>query len=162
MIVSLAAACELRERARAEGRPCAVANGAFDLLHVGHVRYLQAAKELVPGGLLIAGVNSDASVRLSKGPSRPVVPERERAEIVDALRCVDLVVLFDEKDAAALLTALRPDLHVKGTDYTAESVPERALVERLGGRTVIAGDPKDHSTTELVARLGRPDSGVGR
>jgi rfaE bifunctional protein nucleotidyltransferase chain/domain len=162
MIVSLAAACELRERARAEGRPCAVANGAFDLLHVGHVRYLQAAKELVPGGLLIAGVNSDASVRLSKGPSRPMVPERERAEIVDALRCVDLVVLFDEKDAAALLTALRPDLHVKGTDYTAESVPERALVERLGGRTVIAGDPKDHSTTELVARLGRPDPSDGR
>lgn len=162
MIVSLAAACELRERARAEGRPCAVANGAFDLLHVGHVRYLQAAKELVPGGLLIAGVNSDASVRLSKGPSRPVVPERERAEIVDALRCVDLVVLFDEKDAAALLTALRPDLHVKGTDYSAQSVPERALVERLGGRTVIAGDPKDHSTTELVARLGRPDPDGGR
>jgi rfaE bifunctional protein nucleotidyltransferase chain/domain len=162
MIVSLAAACELRERARSEGRPCAVANGAFDLLHVGHVRYLQAAKELVPGGLLIAGVNSDASVRLSKGPSRPVVPERERAEIVDALRCVDLVVLFDEKDAAALLTALRPDLHVKGTDYTAQSVPEQALVERLGGRTVIAGDPKDHSTTELVARLGRPDPAGGR
>ena len=151
MIVSLDEARALRERARASGSTCAVANGAFDLLHVGHVRYLRAARELAD--LLIVGVNTDRSVRLSKGPSRPVMPERERAEIVDALRCVDLVVLFDEQDAAALLTALRPDLHVKGTDYTAEGVPERALVERLGGRTVIAGDPKDHSTTELVARL---------
>ena len=153
MIVSLDEAREIRERARAEGRTCAVANGAFDLLHVGHVRYLRAARE--QADLLIVGVNTDRSVRLSKGPSRPVLPERERAEIVDALRCVDLVVLFDEQDAGALLTALRPDLHVKGTDYTAESVPERALVERLGGRTVIAGDPKDHSTTDLVARLRR-------
>jgi len=138
----------------------AVANGAFDLLHVGHLRYLEDAKRLAvasgaggEGGLLIVGVNTDASVRAGKGPSRPLVPQDERAELVAALRCVDLVVLFDEPTAEALLTALRPDLHVKGTDYTAESVPERALVERLGGRTVIAGDPKDHSTTDLLARL---------
>ena len=153
MICALDEAVRLRERARKEGRTCAVANGAFDLLHVGHVRYLRAAKELAD--LLIVGINTDASVRLSKGPRRPVMPQAERAEIVDALACVDLVVLFDERDASALLQALRPDLHVKGTDYTAESVPERALVESLGGRTVIAGDPKDHSTTELVARLKR-------
>lgn len=153
MICALAEAVRLRERARAEGRTCAVANGAFDLLHVGHVRYLRAAKELAD--LLVVGVNTDASVRLSKGPDRPVVPQAERAEIVDALAGVDLVVLFDERDAGALLQALRPDFHVKGTDYTAQSVPERALVESLGGKTVIAGDPKDHSTTGLVARLRR-------
>ncbi len=153
MICALEEAVRLRERARAAGRTCAVANGAFDLLHVGHVRYLRAAKELAD--LLVVAINTDASVRLSKGPERPVVPQAERAEIVDALACVDLVVFFDEKDAGALLQALRPDFHVKGTDYSAESVPERALVERLGGRTVIAGDPKHHSTTELVARLKR-------
>ena len=153
MICSLEQAIEARAAARARGAIVAVANGAFDLLHVGHVRYLQAAKELTRGGLLFVGVNSDASVRLSKGPSRPVLPERERAEIIDALRCVDLVVLFDEQTAGALLAALKPDLHVKGTDYTAEGVPERALVESFGGRTVIAGDAKDHSTTDLLARL---------
>lgn len=153
MICSLRQAVEARAAARARGAIVAVANGAFDLLHVGHVRYLQAAKELTRGGLLFVGVNSDASVRLSKDSSRPVVPERERAEIVDALRCVDYVVLFDEATAGALLSALQPDLHVKGTDYTADNVPERALVESFGGRTVIAGDPKDHSTTDLLARL---------
>jgi rfaE bifunctional protein nucleotidyltransferase chain/domain len=160
MIVSLAEAVQARDQARARGRTVAVANGAFDLLHVGHLRYLEDAKRLAvasgaggEGGLLIVGVNTDASVRAGKGPSRPLVPQDERAELVAALRCVDLVVLFDEPTAEALLTALRPDLHVKGTDYTAESVPERALVERLGGRTVIAGDPKDHSTTDLLARL---------
>lgn len=153
MIASLQQAIAAREEARARGKLCAVANGAFDLLHVGHVRYLTEAKELTRGGILIVGVNSDASVRLSKGPGRPVVPEAERAEIVDALRCVDLVVLFDEQTAGPLLAALKPDLHVKGTDYTAESVPERELVASFGGRTVIAGDPKDHSTTGLIARL---------
>jgi D-glycero-beta-D-manno-heptose 1-phosphate adenylyltransferase len=154
MIVPLAQAVLLREEARARGQKVSVANGAFDLLHVGHLRYLSAARALAGmDGLLVVGVNSDASVRASKGPGRPVIPEAERAELVDALRCVDLVTLFDEPTASSLLTALRPDLHVKGTDYTAESVPERALVERLGGRTVIAGDPKDHSTTDLLARL---------
>lgn len=154
MIVPLAQAVLLREEARARARQVAVANGAFDLLHVGHLRYLSAARALAgPDGLLIVGVNTDASVRAGKGPGRPVIPEAERAELVDGLRCVDLVVLFDEPTAGALLTALRPDLHVKGTDYTSETVPERALVERLGGRTVIAGDGKDHSTTDLLARL---------
>jgi cytidyltransferase-like protein len=125
MIVSLAQAVQAREQARARGRTVAVANGAFDLLHVGHLRYLEDAKRLAgASGVLIVGVNTDASVRAGKGPSRPLVPQDERAE-----------------------------LHVKGTDYTAESVPERVLVEQLGGRTVIAGDPKDHSTTDLIARL---------
>ncbi len=154
MIVSLAQAVKAREQARARGHTVAVANGAFDLLHVGHLRYLEDAKRLAgASGVLIVGVNTDASVRAGKGPSRPLVPQDERAELVAALRCVDLVVLFDEPTAEALLAALRPDLHVKGTDYTAESVPERVLVEQLGGRTVIAGDPKDHSTTDLLARL---------
>jgi rfaE bifunctional protein nucleotidyltransferase chain/domain len=152
-LVPLAQAVLARESARAQGRLVAVANGAFDLLHVGHVRYLEAAKELTNGGLLVVGVNTDRSVQASKGPRRPVLPERERAELVAALGCVDLVVLFDEPDAVALLSALRPDLHVKGTDYTEESVPEREVVARLGGRTAIAGDAKDHSTTDLLARI---------
>lgn len=151
--VQLAQAIAARESARAQGRTVAVANGAFDLLHVGHVRYLQAAKDLTRGGLLVVGVNSDRSVRAAKGPKRPIVPEEERTELVAALGCVDLVVLFDEPDARALLAALRPDLHVKGTDYSEDSVPERELMTRLGGRTVIAGDPKDHSTTDVVARI---------
>ncbi|HKB76943.1 MAG TPA: adenylyltransferase/cytidyltransferase family protein [Myxococcales bacterium] len=152
-LVPLAQAVLARESARAQGRVVAVANGAFDLLHVGHVRYLQGAKDLTRGGLLVVGVNTDRSVQASKGPRRPVLPEGERAELVAALGCVDLVVLFDEPDAVGLLTALRPDLHVKGTDYTAESVPEREVVARLGGRTAIAGDAKDHSTTDLLARI---------
>jgi D-glycero-beta-D-manno-heptose 1-phosphate adenylyltransferase len=152
-IVPLAQAAAARDAARAQGRAVAVANGAFDLLHVGHVRYLEAAKDLTRGGLLIVGVNSDSSVRASKGPKRPVVPERERAELVAALGCVDLVVFFDEPDALALLSALRPDVHVKGTDYTEESVPERELVARLGGRTAIVGDAKEHSTTDVIARI---------
>jgi rfaE bifunctional protein nucleotidyltransferase chain/domain len=154
VICSLAEAVAAREQARARGALCALANGAFDLLHVGHVRYLQAAKDLAgPAGLLVVAVNSDASVRVAKGPRRPVMPERERAEIVDALRCVDRVVLFEEPTVEALLKALRPDLHVKGTDYTAETVPEREVMAALGGRTVIAGDPKDHSSTDLISRL---------
>ncbi len=154
MIASLPAAVAAREAARREGRQVALANGAFDLLHVGHLRYLEGARGAAgEKGLLIVGVNTDASVRRSKGPARPIVPEGERAELVAALRCVDLAVLFDETTAEALLRALRPDLHVKGTDYTAETVPERAVMQELGGRTVIAGDPKEHSTTELVARL---------
>jgi len=152
-IVPLAQAVAAREAARVQGRLVAVANGAFDLLHVGHVRYLEGAKALTRGGLLVVGVNTDQSVRASKGPKRPIVPERERAELVAALGCVDLVVLFDEPDALALLSALRPDLHVKGTDYTEESVPERDLVARLGGRTAIAGDGKEHSTTDVIARI---------
>lgn len=158
MIISLAEAVSERELLRAHGHLCAVANGAFDLLHVGHLRYLEAAKKLVgENGLLIVGVNSDASVRLSKGEGRPIVPERERAELVAGLGCVDLVVIFEEKSAAALLTALRPNLHVKGTDYSPDTVPERGLMFTLGGKTVICGDPKDHSTTATAARLaGKP------
>ena len=152
-LVPLAEAVRVREAARGAGRKVAVANGAFDLLHVGHVRYLEAAKDLTSGGLLVVGVNTDRSVRASKGPGRPIVPEHERAEIVAALGCVDLVVLFDETDAAALLSALRPDLHVKGTDYTEGAVPEREVVARLGGRTAIAGDPKDHSTSDILSRV---------
>jgi rfaE bifunctional protein nucleotidyltransferase chain/domain len=154
LIVSLQDARAIREKARADGRLVVVANGAFDLLHVGHVRYLRGAKDLVrPFGLLIVGVNTDKSVRASKGPFRPLVPEADRAELVASLACVDLVVLFDEATAEALLEALAPDLHAKGTDYTPETVPERELVERLGGRTVITGDPKEHSTTDILARL---------
>lgn len=153
MICTLAEAQAFREEARKRGALVAVANGAFDLLHVGHLRYLEAAKAATQGGVLIVGVNTDSSVRAAKGPRRPIVPERERAELVDALRCVDRVVLFAEPTAAALLSALRPDLHVKGTDYTPGSVPERELVAGFGGRTVVAGDPKDHSTTDLIARL---------
>ena len=153
MICTLAEAQALREEARKRGALVAVANGAFDLLHVGHLRYLEGAKQATAGGFLIVGVNTDASVRALKGPRRPFVPEQERAELVAALRCVDRVVLFGEPTAAGLLTALRPDLHVKGTDYTAETVPERELVASFGGRTIVAGDPKDHSTTDLIARL---------
>jgi len=152
-VVTLAQAVAAREAARTQGREVAVANGAFDLLHVGHARYLHGAKEVTRGGLLIVGVNSDRSVRAIKGPKRPVVPEGERAELVAALGCVDLVVLFDEPDATALLTALRPDVHVKGTDYSQESVPERDVVARFGGRTAIAGDAKEHSTTDVIARI---------
>jgi rfaE bifunctional protein nucleotidyltransferase chain/domain len=153
VICTLAEAQAFREEARRRGAQVAVANGAFDLLHVGHLRYLEAAKAATSGGVLIVGVNTDVSVRASKGPRRPVIPESERAELVDALRCVDRVVLFSEPTAAELLEALRPDLHVKGTDYTADTVPERDLVASFGGRTVVAGDPKDHSTTDLIARL---------
>jgi D-glycero-beta-D-manno-heptose 1-phosphate adenylyltransferase len=153
MICTLAEAQAFREQARKRGVQVAVANGAFDLLHVGHLRYLEGAKAATRGGVLIVGVNTDASVRASKGPRRPILPERERAELVDALRCVDRVVLFDEPTAAGLLIALRPDLHVKGTDYTADTVPERDVVASFGGRTIVAGDPKDHSTTDLIARL---------
>jgi D-glycero-beta-D-manno-heptose 1-phosphate adenylyltransferase len=153
VICTLVEARSFREEARQRGALVAVANGAFDLLHVGHVRYLEAAKRATKGGFLIVGVNTDASVRSAKGKGRPVVPERERAEIVDALRCVDRVVLFAEPTATELLLALRPDLHVKGTDYTPQTVPEREVVASFGGRTLIAGDPKDHSSSDLIARL---------
>jgi rfaE bifunctional protein nucleotidyltransferase chain/domain len=138
---------------RASGKSIVFANGAFDLLHVGHVRYLEAAR--AEGDFLVVGVNSDRSVRAAKGPGRPVIPEAERAEIVAALACVDAVVLFDEDSPADLISLLRPEVHAKGTDYTAEAVPERAAVAAYGGRTVIVGDPKDHATTELIERVKR-------
>ena len=139
-----------RER-RKRGETIVFANGAFDLLHAGHVRYLQAARE--QGDWLAVGINSDASVRRAKGPGRPIVAESERAEIVAALACVDAVTLFEEDSPAELIEALRPDVHAKGTDYTADTVPERSSVAAYGGRTVIVGDPKDHATTDLIERI---------
>ncbi|HEY6308914.1 MAG TPA: adenylyltransferase/cytidyltransferase family protein [Candidatus Angelobacter sp.] len=135
---------------RAGGDKIILANGGFDLLHVGHVRYLRAAKEL--GGRLVVAVNSDAGMRALKGAERPRVPDHERAELVAALEGVDAVTIFDELDVRNLVRVLRPDVHAKGTDYTAESVPERDEVIACGGRVEIVGDPKDHSTTELLRR----------
>ncbi len=146
----------LLERAavlRREGKTIALANGCFDLLHVGHVRYLAGAA--AEADVLVVGVNDDASVRALKGPDRPIMPDVERAELLAALACVDCVVVFAGPTPAPLIAALRPDVHCKGTDYTADAVPERAVVAAYGGRTVIVGDPKDHSTRELVARIGR-------
>ena len=136
---------------RSRGRRVVLANGCFDLLHVGHVRYLSAARGL--GDALIVGLNSDASVRRLKGPGRPVMPADERAELIGALASVDLVVVFDDDSAAALIARLRPDVHAKGTDYTEESVPERAAVLAAGGRVAIAGDPKSHATRDLIAAI---------
>ena len=138
---------------RQAGDSITLANGAFDLLHVGHVRYLRAAKQL--GGRLIVGVNSDVSVRSLKGKGRPLVPEGERAEILAALADVDAVVIFPELDVRALIREIHPHVHAKGTDYTAETVPERDEVRACGGRVEIVGDPKDHSSTETIrSRLG--------
>ena len=123
-------------------------NGAFDLLHVGHIRYLRAAKQL--GGKLVVAINSDESVRALKGDGRPIFPENERAEIVAALSDVDAVVIFPERDVRALIREIRPDIHAKGTDYTPDSVPERDTVIECGGRVEIVGDPKNHSTSEIV------------
>jgi rfaE bifunctional protein nucleotidyltransferase chain/domain len=134
-----------------------LANGCFDLLHVGHVRYLHAAKEL--GGRLVVAVNADASVRALKGEGRPLVPAAERAEILAALEDVDAVVIFPEKDVRALIREIRPDVQAKGTDYSADNVPERDVVIACGGRVEIVGDPKDHSATEIIRyRLERRDS----
>jgi rfaE bifunctional protein nucleotidyltransferase chain/domain len=128
-----------------------LANGCFDLLHAGHVRYLEGARR--EGDILVVAVNSDSSERALKGPGRPILPQDARAELVAALRAVDYVSIFDEPNVEALLEALRPDVHVKGTDYSAETVPERATAARLGVRVAIVGDPKRHSTRELLARL---------
>lgn len=141
----------LAENWRKEHQTLVLANGAFDLLHVGHLRYLQGAKAL--GNVLVVAVNSDASVRRAKGEGRPLVPQHERAELLCGLECVDQVTVFDETDVRHIIAALKPQVHAKGTDYTVESVPERAEVEKHGGRVVITGDPKDHSTTEAVAML---------
>lgn len=136
---------------RARGESVALANGVFDLLHVGHVRYLEAAKQLADR--LVVAVNSDASTRAYKGPDRPVIPQDERAELLRALRCTDLVLIFDEPDVRVVIRALKPDVHVKGTDYTPDSIPEKAEVEAYGGRVAVAGDPKNHSTTSLLTKL---------
>jgi rfaE bifunctional protein nucleotidyltransferase chain/domain len=147
---------ELMARAAAEraaGRTIALANGCFDLLHVGHVRYLQAAAR--EADRLVVAVNGDRSVSALKGPGRPILSAADRAEIVAAVRGVAYVTVFDEPDVTGLLLALRPDVHCKGTDYTVDSVPERATVASYGGRIAIVGDPKDHSTRDLLARIRR-------
>jgi len=147
---------QLRQRVEAwrrAGDRVTLANGNFDLLHVGHVRYLRGAKAL--GGKLVVAVNSDSSVRSLKGEGRPVMPENERAEIVAALADVDAVVIFPELDVRAIIREIRPDIQAKGTDYTTDSVPERDTVAEYGGRVAIVGDPKDHSTSEIIrSRLG--------
>jgi D-glycero-beta-D-manno-heptose 1-phosphate adenylyltransferase len=139
---------------RRSGRKIVFANGVFDLLHAGHVRYLQAAR--AEGDLLIVGINSDASTRKLKGERRPILTERARASLVSALSAVDYVVIFDELDVNPLLRELQPDVHAKGTDYTADTVPERELAGLLGIRVAIVGDPKRHSTRDLLARVRRP------
>jgi rfaE bifunctional protein nucleotidyltransferase chain/domain len=138
---------------RQAGDSITLANGCFDLLHVGHVRYLRAAKQF--GGRLIVAINSDESVRALKGEGRPLMPAEERAEILSALADVDAVVIFSEKDVRALVREIRPNVHAKGTDYTASTVPERDVVAECGGRVEIVGDPKDHSATEIIrSRVG--------
>jgi rfaE bifunctional protein nucleotidyltransferase chain/domain len=141
---------------RAAGRTIAFANGCFDVLHVGHVRYLDGARK--EGDRLIVAVNDDESVRALKGEGRPILPARARAELVAALRSVDYVVLFGERTVERLLRALEPDVHCKGTDYTVESVPERDVVRAYGGRIAIVGDPKDHSTRDLLAHIAAAEA----
>ena len=136
---------------RARRDTIVLANGCFDLLHAGHVRYLRAAKDL--GDRLVVAINSDDSVRALKGSGRPLIPASERAEILAALSAVDAVVIFSEPDVNALIRELRPDVHAKGTDYTRENVPERETVIACGGRVEIVGDPKDHSATEIIRSL---------
>lgn len=152
-IQTLEQICKALEPERRRGRTAALANGVFDLLHVGHTRYLTGAKALAD--ILVVAVNSDASTRLNKGPGRPVIPEDERAELLAALSSTDYVFIFDEPDVRKILRTLKPDVHVKGTDYTPETIPERAEVEAYGGRVAIAGDPKDHSTSALAGRIKR-------
>lgn len=147
-IVDRSALCQRVNEWRRSGDHIILANGCFDLLHVGHVRYLRAAKEL--GGRLIVAINSDESVRSLKGGGRPLMPAGERAEILAALADVDAVVIFPERDVRALIREIRPDVQAKGTDYTVESVPEADVVREYGGRVEIVGDPKDHSASEII------------
>ena len=144
-------AATLAERYRAAGRRIVLANGCFDLLHVGHIRYLDEARRL--GDVLFVGINSDASVARLKGRGRPLMPATERLEVLAALRAVDHVVVFEDDTADGLIRALKPDVHAKGTDYTADSVPERATAHAVGAATAIAGDPKSHATRDLIATI---------
>lgn len=150
-IVRRAALIDVLEKKREQGKRIALANGCFDGLHVGHVRYLEGAR--AEGDILVVAVNSDESTRALKGPGRPILDEQARASLVAALRVVDFVVLFSEANVEALLQELRPDVHAKGTDYTAETVPERETSARLGIRTAIVGDVKNHSTRELLMTI---------
>jgi D-glycero-beta-D-manno-heptose 1-phosphate adenylyltransferase len=144
-------AAALAERLRAAGHRIVLANGVFDLLHVGHVRYLEAARRL--GDVLFVGINDDDSVARLKGVGRPVMPATERAELLGALRAVDHVVIFEQETADELLRTLKPDVHAKGTDYTEESVPERATARAVGAATAITGDAKSHATRDLIATI---------
>ncbi|MEO8071731.1 MAG: adenylyltransferase/cytidyltransferase family protein [Acidobacteriota bacterium] len=137
---------------RKNGARIVLANGCFDLFHAGHIRYLAGAKEF--GSCLIVGINSDEQVRRLKGENRPLISEQERAEIISALRFVDLVTIFSEPTVEELIRAIRPDFHAKGTDYTTETVPERQIVAECGGKVVIVGDPKNHSSTNLIEKAG--------
>jgi len=156
-LLTRAQAQQLATQLRQQGLRLVLANGAFDLLHVGHARYLWAAKQL--GDVLFVAVNSDSSVRALKGEGRPIVPEGERAELLAHLACVDYVVIFPELTVTSLLEELQPHVHAKGTDYRPETVPEKEAVKKWGGQTVICGDPKDHATSDLLFRirqLGKP------
>lgn len=139
------------ERHRAAGRSIVLANGCFDVVHVGHIRYLLGARN--EGDILVVAVNGDAAVQQLKGSGRPVMPALERAEIISAIEGVSYVTIFETLTVEPVLRAIRPDVHAKGTDYTPESVPERAIVAEFGGRVAIVGDPKDHSTTDVLARM---------
>lgn len=150
-VLSEAQLAEAIATERSAGRTIAFANGCFDLLHVGHVRYLQASAG--EADRLVVAINDDASVRALKGAGQPVLPAADRAELVAALRGVDYVVIFGDRTVERLLRTLKPDVHCKGTDYTVESVPERAVVQEYGGRTAIVGDPKHHNTRDLLARI---------
>ena len=152
--------CRRVEAWRRAGERITLANGGFDLLHVGHVRYLRGAKAL--GGRLVVAINSDESVRALKGEGRPIMPADERAEIVAALADVDAVVIFPELDVRAIIREIRPDVQAKGTDYTADSVPERDEVAEYGGRVEIVGDPKDHSTSEIIRSRLSPKGAAKR
>ena len=156
-IVALDALRQRLEEHRRRNQRIVLANGCFDLLHVGHIRYLEGARQ--EGDVVVVGVNSDASERALKGDGRPILPARARAELVAALAAVDYVVIFEELNVEGLLTALRPHVHAKGTDYTVETVPERELAAKLGVRIAIVGDPKHHSTRDLLARFRKPVHG---
>lgn len=156
-IIDRKSAVEAVERYKREGKRVVLANGCFDTLHVGHARYLAGARR--EGDVLIVAVNSDDSVKCLKGPGRPILNEHARAQLVAALRDVDHVLIFPETDVTPLLEDLRPNVHAKGTDYTKETVPERATSERLGIRVAIVGDPKDHSTRELFESIRKGSNG---
>lgn len=152
-ILDRAELIQMVSRARKYGAGIVLANGCFDVLHAGHVRYLEGARAL--GDVLVVGINADAQVAKLKGAGRPILPERERAEIVASLEAVSLVTVFEEPTVTELLLAIKPDFHAKGTDYTEETVPERDVVRSFGGRVAIVGDPKDHSTSEILRRVSR-------
>lgn len=159
-ILTLDALQPVIQRLKRENKVIVLANGCFDLLHVGHVRYLEGAKRM--GDVLLVGINSDASVRKLKGFERPLMPESERAEILSAFSCVDYVLVFHEPTVETILWRLKPDVHCKGTDYTEETVPERAVVLSYGGKVAIVGDKKDHSTRDLIQGVLKRSQGKVR